>query len=80
MYPPIQETIKNRSHSVPDGELDQTRSDRCTYPKWDKSEGVPLEKPDDDRDLPSGTILEDIGDVDLEELPERQPPSWDELL
>ena len=79
MNPSIQKSIENDSLCELTDDLGQTRLDRCTHTQWDKQNGVPLLNPVADREVPSGTIFGDIEEIDLEESPDRQPPSHEDL-
>ena len=79
MNPSIQKSSENDSLCELTDDLGQTRLDRCTHTQWDKQNGVPLLNPVADREVPSGTIFGDIEEIDLEESPNRQPPSHEDL-
>ena len=79
LYQPLPNEGTPETDFTVSDELDQTGLDRCTHSQWDKQEAVPLLNPVTDREVPSGTIFEDIEEIDLEESPDRQPPAPEDL-
>ena len=56
---------ENESSASPPDELKRTGLDRCTHPKWDKQNSVPLENPAIEGDVPSGTSTEENRKTDF---------------
>ena len=56
---------ENESSASPPDELKRTGLDRCTHPKWDKQNSVPLENPVTEGDVPSGTSTEENRKTDF---------------